>query len=301
MFVTAKNVSSQASASSTPDSASSSSIENQSSQSDGKSQGDQVPPNLRIVTYILHQMRDQNPTILTSLEGMIDQFSWFHENFHEEVLRQLKQALIKCYTWAFEKKTNVAETNVSPQALAFLRKIFSSFDAESNSSDSSFHKDGQQSSKPHSFRTAFGQMAQRAQATSQDPMFLKLKSQFNADFDFINSDSRKLHNIVVKLKKWIKVFEAKVKVMPKSWLLEEKCRFLSNFCHKTAKVFLPGEYLLPKHGFVHISRFMPRVELVNKHNTVARRIHIRGHNGRIYPYLSTFLFFNPHKINDCFL
>lgn len=30
---------------------------------------------------------------------------------------------------------------------------------------------------------------------------------------------------------------------------------------------------------------MPRVEIVQKHNTAARRLYIRGHNGKIYPYL----------------
>lgn len=50
---------------------------------------------------------------------------------------------------------------------------------------------------------------------------------------------------------------------------------------------LPGEFLLPKHNhyFVRITRFMPRVDVVQKHNSVARRLYIRGHNGKIYPYL----------------
>lgn len=30
---------------------------------------------------------------------------------------------------------------------------------------------------------------------------------------------------------------------------------------------------------------MPRVDIVQKHNTAARRLFIRGHNGKIYPYL----------------
>lgn len=30
---------------------------------------------------------------------------------------------------------------------------------------------------------------------------------------------------------------------------------------------------------------MPRVEVVQKHNTAARRLYMRGHNGKIYPYL----------------
>lgn len=30
---------------------------------------------------------------------------------------------------------------------------------------------------------------------------------------------------------------------------------------------------------------MPRVEIVEKHNTATRRLYIRGHNGKIYAYL----------------
>lgn len=45
--------------------------------------------------------------------------------------------------------------------------------------------------------------------------------------------------------------------------------------------------MIPKHNhyFVRIARFMPRVDVVQKHNTAARRLYIRGHNGKIYPYL----------------
>jgi len=39
------------------------------------------------------------------------------------------------------------------------------------------------------------------------------------------------------------------------------------------------------HYYVRIARFMPRVDIVQKHNTAARRLFIRGHNGKIYPYL----------------
>jgi len=70
-------------------------------------------------------------------------------------------------------------------------------------------------------------------------------------------------------------------------LIEEKCRFLSNFSRSTAEVELPGEFLLPKysHYYVCIQRFMPKVEILNKHGAAARRLYIRGHNGKIYPYL----------------
>ena len=78
-----------------------------------------------------------------------------------------------------------------------------------------------------------------------------------------------------------------LQTMPKFFLIEEKCRFLSNFSSSTAEVDIPGEYLLPKHTnyYVKIARFMPRVQVVQKHNTAARRLFIRGHNGKIYPYL----------------
>ena len=58
--------------------------------------------------------------------------------------------------------------------------------------------------------------------------------------------SKKLYNLISKLKKWIKILEAKSQTLPKSFLLEEKCRFLSNFSLSTAEVELPGEFLLPK-------------------------------------------------------
>ena len=52
-------------------------------------------------------------------------------------------------------------------------------------------------------------------------------------------------------------------------------------------VFSPITHLAFSHSFlqVYIQRFMPRVEIVQKHNSAARRLYIRGHNGKIYPYL----------------
>jgi transformation/transcription domain-associated protein len=130
-------------------------------------------------------------------------------------------------------------------------------------------------------------LVKRAQATAQDPVFQKMKSEFTSSFDFSVPGAMKLQNLIAKLKKWIKILEAKTKVLPKSFLIEEKCRFLSNFSRQTAEVELPGELLLPKHSHyqVCIQRFMPKVEIVQKHNSAATRLYIRGHNGKIYPYL----------------
>ena len=64
--------------------------------------------------------------------------------------------------------------------------------------------------------------------------------------------ANKLQNLIQKLKKWIKILEAKTRSLPKSFLIEEKCRFLSNFSRQTAEVELPGELLLPKHSHYQV-------------------------------------------------
>ncbi|XP_074658755.1 transformation/transcription domain-associated protein-like [Tubulanus polymorphus] len=227
---------------------------------------------------IMHMHRDLHPTILSSLEGIVDQMVWFRENWYEEVLRQLRQGLAKCYAVAFENRGAVADATITPHTLNFVKKLVSTFGVGIENV----------SSVSQTFSSAASEsLARRAQATAQDPVFQKMKGQFTTDFDFTVPGSTKLHNLINKLKKWIKILEAKTRLLPKSFLIEEKCRFLSNFSQQTAEVELPGEFLLPKHGhfYVKIARFMPRVEIVHKHNTAARRLYIRGNNGKIYPYL----------------
>lgn len=228
----------------------------------------------------MHIQRDMHPTVLSSLEGIVDQMVWFRENWYEEVLRQLRQGLAKCRAVAFENRANIADTAVTPHTHSFVCKLVSTFGVGVENSVASVVTSTFSSAASES-------LARRAQATAQDPVFQRMKSQFTADFDFSVPGSTKLHNLISKLKKWIKILEARIKMLPKSFLIEEKCRFLSNFSLNTAEVELPGEFLLPKHShyFIRIERFMPKVEIVNKHNAAARRLYIRGHNGKIYPYL----------------
>lgn len=236
-------------------------------------------PSMWRCSRIMHMQRDIHPTILSSLEGVVDQMVWFRENWYEEVLRQLKQGLAKCYTIAFDERAGVSKANITPHTANFIRKIVSTFGVGIENINSSVSA---------AFSSAASEsLARRAQLTIQDPVFQHMKRQFSADLDFSVPGSMKLHNLIAKLKKWIKLLEAKVKTLPKSFLIEEKCRFLSNFSLQTAEIELPGEFLLLKHPhyYVRISRFMPRVEIVQKHNSAARRMYIRGHNGKIYPYL----------------
>lgn len=228
---------------------------------------------------IMKMQRDIHTTVLSSLEGIADQMEWFRENWYEEVVRQLRQGLAKCYAIAFENRESVNEAKITPHILNFVKKLVSTFgigvENISSSTNVTFNSAASES------------LARRAEATYQDPVFIEMKLEFAKDFDFSHSGAMRLHTLIFKLKKWIKILENRSKMLIQSFLMEEKCRFLSNFTLKTAEVELPGEFLLPKHThyYVRITRFMPRVDIVQKHNCAARRLYIRGHNGKIYPYL----------------
>ncbi|XP_014255602.1 transformation/transcription domain-associated protein [Cimex lectularius] len=231
---------------------------------------------------IMHTQMDAHPTVISFLEGIVDQMVWFRENWDEEVLRQLRQGLAKCYVIAFENRGAVSEATITPHTLHFVKKLVATFGGIENTNSENTNSENTSVSS-----AASESLAKRAQITSQDPVFQKMKSQFSDDFDFSVPNAMKLQNLIHKLKKWVKILEGKTKLLPKSFLIEENCRLLSNFSLQTAEIELPGEFLLPKHShyYVRISRFMPRVEIVQKHNTAARRLFIRGHNGKIYPYL----------------
>ncbi|XP_046847243.1 transformation/transcription domain-associated protein-like isoform X2 [Xenia sp. Carnegie-2017] len=250
-------------------------------QGQGGGEAMRVTPSMRLCSRIMHALRDLHPTLLAALEGIVDQMTWFRECWHEEVLRQLRQVLTKCYQVAFQTRTDVSNAKVTPHTMSYVKKLVSTFGM-------GFELGGATSQQSGS--TGSESLARRAHATVQDPMFQKLKEQFTADFDFKSPCSLGLHYLIAKLKKWIKILEAKTKLLSSSFLLEERCRYLSVFSIATADVELPGEFLMPKsniHSYysIRIAQFMPRVELVQKHNMSARRLYIRANNGKIYPYL----------------
>ena len=42
-------------------------------------------PSMWRCSRIMHMQRDMHPTLLSSLEGIVDQMVWFREYWHEEV------------------------------------------------------------------------------------------------------------------------------------------------------------------------------------------------------------------------
>ena len=57
----------------------------------------------------------------------VAQMVWFRENWYEEVLRQLRQALAKCHAVAFDDRSNVAEAAITPHTMSFVRKLVTTF------------------------------------------------------------------------------------------------------------------------------------------------------------------------------
>ena len=58
-------------------------------------------------------------------------------------------------------------------------------------------------------------LAKRAQAAAQDPAFQRLKAQFASDFDFNSPNAQRVHTLMSKLKRWIKILELKTKSLQK--------------------------------------------------------------------------------------
>ncbi|KAJ9592433.1 hypothetical protein L9F63_015849, partial [Diploptera punctata] len=166
-------------------------------------------PSMWRCSRIMRMQRDIHPTVLSSLEGIVDQMVWFRENWYEEVSRQLRQGLAKCLAIAFENRGAVSEATITPHTLNFVKKLVSTFGIGIENISSSA------SSVSAQFSSAASEsLASRARATVQDPVFQLMKVQFTTDFDFAVPGSMKLQNLILKLRKWINVLETKVKTLP---------------------------------------------------------------------------------------
>ena len=48
---------------------------------------------------------------------------WFRDHWYEEVLRQLRQGLTKCYVIAFDNRGAVNDATITPHTLNFVKKL----------------------------------------------------------------------------------------------------------------------------------------------------------------------------------
>lgn len=101
----------------------------------------------------------------------------------------------------------MSEATITPHTLNFVKKLVSTFGIGVENV----------SSVTQPFSSAASEsLARRMQLTAQDPVFQRMKQQFTKDFDFKVSGSTKLQNLIALLKRWIKILEAKTKLLPKS-------------------------------------------------------------------------------------
>lgn len=53
--------------------------------------------------------------------------SWFRESWNEQVLRQVRMALARCYSIAFDKRDNVRGAVITAHTFNFVTKLISTF------------------------------------------------------------------------------------------------------------------------------------------------------------------------------
>ncbi|ODM88580.1 Transformation/transcription domain-associated protein, partial [Orchesella cincta] len=183
----------------------------------------------------------------------VPKLSFFRETWQEEQLKQLKTALASCYRVAFENQDSILITSLTPEIAGRINKMGLGFQ--------------------------FTQFP-------QDPWFGWMKTEFEKDFGHLASP-QELLDVIQKLLKWIEIFEGNVKALPSLVLCDERSKLLLSFSMDVADVKLPGEFLIPKtpHYSMRIARFEAKLDVVVKPGSSGKRLTIRAHNGKVYPYL----------------
>lgn len=146
---------------------------------------------------IMQLVREVHPTVVCSLEGILDQMvsktegegvRWFRENTFEENLHQLKQGLAKFYAIAFDNRLIINDAVITQQTLNLVKKLMSNFSQVTEST---------------------------TEAILQDPVFNKMRMQFANGFDFNHPENNKLLGLIHRFKACIKIMEEKVRQLPK--------------------------------------------------------------------------------------
>jgi len=140
------------------------------------------------------------------------QIIWFRENWYEEVLRQLKLGLAKCYAIAFENRTDVHETTITKQLQNFVSKLVSTF---GHGSPMGVPPSQAPAAPVGTSGTPTIEALLTRRTNNQDPSFNQMKIQFSVDFESSAPGSLKLQYLILKLRKWIKILEHKCKQFPK--------------------------------------------------------------------------------------
>lgn len=72
---------------------------------------------------ILMAMRETSPALLHTYDQMAEHLYFFRETWYEDVLRQLRNHLSKCYGVAFEHRTELATHSAPAHLLLSVRRV----------------------------------------------------------------------------------------------------------------------------------------------------------------------------------
>ena len=237
------------------------------------------------VTTLMHRQREMHPTLFSTLESLIDQLLLLKVNWYEESLRNFKQTRNAAYSLAFDSlkspSASVHELTIDPFSISWFKRLQKFFAMQTPNVPPAASNNSQLAS-------IHNQRMRSILAFINDPNYQIAKQRFQTDFNFsLPSASINVFAFIAKIKSWIKLFEAHLKNAPQTQLLDDRFKFVTQFCSNTADIEIPGEFLIPRHTnyYVKISRFLPKFESVEKYNAYARRISLRGHNGKTYPFL----------------
>ncbi|CAL8112353.1 unnamed protein product [Orchesella dallaii] len=216
-------------------------------------------PSMLQCSKIMQFHADSHPALVTTLEKVAEELTFSRgEGRTEKLLKELRNTLARCYQIAFENRALLAPDPSSTSVVVQqLRQILFGFHVPMK--------------------------------LAQEPKFLSMKAEFQDDFGSLISGKLNLVVAMQKIVKWIRILEEKTNKMDTVFICQDRCKFLSNFSMDIADMKLPGEFLIPKPNqcFVSIARFEPKVDVIFKRGLHARRLFIRGHNGKVYPYLVT--------------
>ncbi|CAF0709284.1 unnamed protein product [Brachionus calyciflorus] len=257
---------------------------------------------VRGAATLMHVQREMHPLLFNTLEGLIDQLLLLKYNWYEELLRNFKQTLNYVYTYFYEanlnKKSDFVET-IDPFSIMWFKKIhkfyidiqYFQLPNRLNSQQNSPSIGSPSGPSTQSQTSAQNPRLRGLIAILNDPNHQITRQKFQQDFPYTQTNPSQQINIklfIDKIKNWIKLLQLHVDLsVPKKSILDEKFKLVTQFCSNTADIELPGEYLVPRstNYYVKISRFLPVYETIEKYQTFSRRIYIRGHNGKVYPFL----------------
>ncbi|GBN37394.1 Transcription-associated protein 1, partial [Araneus ventricosus] len=98
--------------------------------------------------------------------------------------------------------------------------------------------------------------------------------------DLLNTNERRLENILCKLSKCIRSYTKKKKSR-RSFALDPRS-FLLSFCTEQVEMFFNS--FVKHQPCVFISRILPKIDVIERDGKSACRIFIEGTNGKVYPY-----------------